>query len=324
MQRDADFSSLAQLPQIYRQARNEEVRRQTLAQLGQGGQIDPMQLVQSGDMNLANLGIGILNREKEQARQAERDKVLDARADRQFNATQAYQNRSLAIQEAARGKPVVEKVKDASGNESLVQVFPDGRTRALTPGEAAAATGGAASGPNNPFAPAGKQTEGQANAGLYAGRMFAAEKVLRDPKIVEAATSNVQRSIDQTPIVGSSGYTGLGNYLQSEDYQKFDQAQRDFINAVLRRESGAVISQEEFDNARKQYFPRPGDSKEVKAQKLRNRAQAIRGIAGAAGPAWKAPATFDDAGEMLDRNGNPVAPTDDWTEIDGVKIRKKK
>ena len=60
--------------------------------------------------------------------------------------------------------------------------------------------------------------------------------------------------------------------------QQIEQAQRDFINAALRRESGAVISDAEFANARQQYFPQPGDSKQVIDQKRRNREMAIQGI----------------------------------------------
>ncbi len=96
----ADFSSLAQLPQIYKQAQADAMRRQTLADLGQGGQIDPMRLMRSGDMELTKLGIDILNRQQDQ--------------------------------QQARNKPTLEKVKLATGNEVLVQVYPDGRTRTLT------------------------------------------------------------------------------------------------------------------------------------------------------------------------------------------------
>lgn len=103
-----DFSSLAQLPQVYKQAQAEAVRRQTLAELGQGGQVDPMRLIQSGDVTLANLGIGQLNRQEEakrraqlDARQLERDKIEDAFRRQQLGQTASYQNRSLGIQEAA-------------------------------------------------------------------------------------------------------------------------------------------------------------------------------------------------------------------------------
>lgn len=144
---------------------------------------------------------------------------------------------------------------------------------------------------NNPFAPEGKQTEGQANATLYANRMFQAEKILRDPKVVDAAQSVAQRGMGSIPVAG--------NFMVSQAYQNFDQAQRDFINAVLRRESGAVISEAEFANARKQYFPVPGDSPQQIQQKLRNRSEAIRGIAGAAGPAYVPPFTFNEQGALV-------------------------
>lgn len=62
------------------------------------------------------------------------------------------------------------------------------------------------------------------------------------------------------------------------------QAQRNFVNAVLRRESGAVISDEEFANAAQQYFPQPGDSPAVVAQKAQNRMTAIAGVRRASGP----------------------------------------
>ena len=71
---------------------------------------------------------------------------------------------------------------------------------------------------------------------------------------------------------------GLGNYMVSENFQKYDQARRNFVNAVLRRESGAVIADSEFVNANRQYFPVPGDSPGVIAQKRQNRLDAIEGL----------------------------------------------
>lgn len=63
----------------------------------------------------------------------------------------------------------------------------------------------------------------------------------------------------------------LPNVLQSPEYQQYDQAKRNFINANLRKESGANITQDEFDNANIQYFPQAGDSPEVQKQKKDNR-----------------------------------------------------
>lgn len=119
-------------------------------------------------------------------------------------------------------------------------------------------------------------TEGQANAALYADRMRAAEKIILDNQA--QGQSTVGKALEVVPG---------GNYLQSEGYQRYEQARRDFINAVLRRESGAVISDAEFANAEKQYFPRPGDKPDVLKQKAENRRIAIEGISRAAGSTYK-------------------------------------
>jgi hypothetical protein len=78
---------------------------------------------------------------------------------------------------------------------------------------------------------------------------------------------------------------GVGNYGLEPEAQKFEQAKRDFVNAVLRRESGAVISPEEFANADQQYFPQPGDGPEVIKQKRRNRENAVKAFEFSAGVA---------------------------------------
>ena len=82
---------------------------------------------------------------------------------------------------------------------------------------------------------------------------------------------------ESIPIIG--GILGMaGNAMLPKEAQQAEQAQRDFINAVLRRESGAVISDSEFASARKQYFPQPGNDKDVIAQKARARQTAIQGL----------------------------------------------
>lgn len=59
--------------------------------------------------------------------------------------------------------------------------------------------------------------------------------------------------------------------FKSDEYKQIEQAQRDFLNATLRRESGAAIAESEFKNAQLQYFPQPGDTPEVVKQKQKNR-----------------------------------------------------
>lgn len=114
-------------------------------------------------------------------------------------------------------------------------------------------------------------TEGQAKAVAFAARMQSADKTIAD---LAAAGRSVS-----TP--GSRTGFGVGaavNLINSPEGRQLDQAKRDFVNAVLRRESGAVISDAEFANADQQYFPQIGDDAATKAQKARNRAVALEGM----------------------------------------------
>lgn len=129
-------------------------------------------------------------------------------------------------------------------------------------------------GPADPSSKAGggkPLTEGQSKALLFGTRMQEANEVL------DALATDGK--VFSTP--GSTAGYGIGatvNALNSSGGQQLDQAKRNFLNAVLRRESGAVIADSEFANADKQYFPQIGDSKDVIAQKKRNREVAMRGI----------------------------------------------
>jgi hypothetical protein len=209
-------------------------------------------------------------RKEEAARDQANQNRTFANQDRQFNF----------VAEQAKEKPSIQKLKGPDGEERLVQVTPQGVVRKLETGETAA---------ENPFAPGGKLTEAQAKDGLYASRIFQSEKVLRD--VENSGSDPWERAKSKVPLVG--------NYLVSGEYQKFDQAQRDFINATLRRESGAVIADSEFANANKQYFPQPGDSQETKDQKRRNRAEAAKGIAAGAGSNFVPPYIFGPKNELI-------------------------
>jgi len=73
--------------------------------------------------------------------------------------------------------------------------------------------------------------------------------------------------------------------IKDPDQRQYVQAVRDFINATLRRESGAAIAESEFTNALKQYFPRFRDDEETQEQ-MRNARLAIQaGLKAEAGEA---------------------------------------
>lgn len=75
------------------------------------------------------------------------------------------------------------------------------------------------------------------------------------------------------------------NFVKTDQTQQAEQAMRNFVSAVLRKESGAAIPIPELITETKKYFPMPGDKPGVVAQKERARAQAIKNLAAGAGKA---------------------------------------
>lgn len=141
---------------------------------------------------------------------------------------------------------------------------------------------------STPGAPIFNETQGKA-AG-FADRIAASNPIL--DSATAAGTDLVQQGLSAVP-------NALGrNYMISGDRQKFEQAERDFINAILRRESGAVISEEEFANARQQYIPQPGDDADTVAQKKSSRERALASMQREGGPFYK-PKGAADANDPL-------------------------
>jgi len=63
----------------------------------------------------------------------------------------------------------------------------------------------------------------------------------------------------------------LPERLKSESRKIYEAAKGNWIEAVLRRNSGAVISEKDYADAEQQYFPQPGESKEAIAKKKARR-----------------------------------------------------
>lgn len=113
-----------------------------------------------------------------------------------------------------------------------------------------------------------KATEGQLAASGFANR-------------VATANADLEGLEDSGYVPGSLGekiatITPGGNYLLSDDAQKYEGAKQDFITAVLRKESGAVISDDEFIREDKKYFPQPGDSPKTIKEKRKRRANQLK------------------------------------------------
>lgn len=78
------------------------------------------------------------------------------------------------------------------------------------------------------------------------------------------------------------------NSLQLDDTaQRAIMSEMRWLNSILRYESGAAISAEEYSSLGTQYFPRQGDSEATLRDKERSRMLKIKGVEGAMGPAGK-------------------------------------
>lgn len=197
------------------------------------------------------------------------------------NAVQSYAAADSSRASAARTRAEMNDGANRSGGKAPVgyRWGADGQTLEAIPGGPAD--------PNTKGAKLSKPpTEGQAKALMFGTRMAAADEVLAEvakdgvlrPGAIKSAAEGVAGAV---PIIGESLGNGAGfvtNWTQSAAQQAVEQAQRDFVNAVLRRESGAVIAPVEFANATRQYFPQPGDSPQVLRQKAANRKTAIAGM----------------------------------------------
>jgi hypothetical protein len=71
---------------------------------------------------------------------------------------------------------------------------------------------------------------------------------------------------------------GVGNYFKSKEYQQAEQAGDEFLTAILRKDSGAVIGKDELSSYGGMFLPQPGDSSQLLEQKKGSRARALAGL----------------------------------------------
>ncbi len=132
-----------------------------------------------------------------------------------------------------------------------------------------------------------KQFESKAAA--FASRMEQAEiEAEASEADVNVDALGFQGGLEKIPVVGGLGSTVM-QYNLSPKTKQYQEARRFFINAVLRSESGATVTQSEFENAAVTYFAQPGDKQSDLQRKKEFRKEAIRGMVQEAGPAWHKP-----------------------------------
>ena len=141
-------------------------------------------------------------------------------------------------------------------------------------------------------------TETQGNATGFGIRAKEANQIATNLEekgvIIPGKTSTVVSGIaGLTPFAGekySEATKSLFNVLPelvgglSPEQQQSAQARKNFISAVLRKESGAAISNQEYANEEKKYFPQLGDSDAVVKQKQSARNAAVQALTIQAGP----------------------------------------
>ncbi len=77
-------------------------------------------------------------------------------------------------------------------------------------------------------------------------------------------------TVGQLPVVG--------NFAKSEGYQQAEQAGKEFLQAILRKDTGAAITADETSEYGSVYLPRPGDTKATLDQKKVSRRRALEAI----------------------------------------------
>lgn len=143
-----------------------------------------------------------------------------------------------------------------------------------------------------------KLTETQGNATGFGMRAKEANQIVTNLEnkgiTIPGKTATVVSGVaGMTPFVGdkySEASKSLFNVLPefagglSPEQQQNSQARKNFVSAVLRKESGAAISPQEYANEERKYFPQLGDSAAVIKQKQDSRESAIKALEVQAGP----------------------------------------
>lgn len=155
-----------------------------------------------------------------------------------------------------------------------------------------------------------KLTEGQSKDVVYYTRGIDANKSLEG---VESQLTDLKQTATKwIPL-------GLGNYLQNPEFQKAKQAADSFLTAILRKDTGAAITSQEFDIYGPMFLPIPGDSPQVIQQKSRARQVALLAIRSGLGTAE---AVAEANKIKLGVDETPIAPSGKSKVIDGYTIEE--
>ncbi len=169
-------------------------------------------------------------------------------------------------------------------------------------------------------------TEAQGNSVAFGARAIEANRIatnlekegVRNTGAIRTAVGGVA---GMTPFIGEQleqGVRSTFNVLPSvaggpsAEQQQTEQARRNFVSAVLRKESGAAIGVDEYKNEERKYFPQAGDTDAVIKQKQKARELAIEALKAQAGPSGVrqinqiTSQTQSGSGNVIDFNSLPT------------------
>lgn len=137
-------------------------------------------------------------------------------------------------------------------------------------------------------------TEGQSKDTVYFTRASAALPIVDE--LEQSLLSLGEAAAGTVPA-------GLGNYLQSEDYQVAQNAGKEFLASILRKDTGAAVTPSEEKLYGDIFLPRPGDKPATIARKRQARAVALAAI-----EAGMPPQAIQNAARALEKTGTGPAP----------------
>jgi hypothetical protein len=167
-------------------------------------------------------------------------------------------------------------------------------------------------------------TEFQGKSTTFGARMQDASRII-DSLEGKVSPANVARAgyapefpswMPGGQVLGA-GVGAANRMTVPDDAQRYYQAQENWVTANLRQESGAAIGKEEMAKDIRKWFPQPGDSDALKAQKAAARKVAERAMLVQAGPGASSIPRI--VGGLPASPGAPAAPTIDANDPLGLR-----
>ena len=174
----------------------------------------------------------------------------------------ALAERTLGVPQGGLAIAAQQAVKARSQEDTMFNLDVEGKKANIRQSNASTA---------NSYDAIRERRENAANTGTLNGKPQNASQSTANSYANRMAEANISINNLGNKFTGKFSQLPAFNFMKSSDRQVYEQAQKNFITAVLRRESGAAIAESEFDTARDVYFPKPGDTSDVVKQKASTR-----------------------------------------------------